>query len=149
MFEELRGAGLALDAKSFNIALKACEAPPGKALRQEQFLAALALRHDMRAAGVAPDAYTFGTLMDLCAQARQGHSALALFEGDMPAAGVSANVVIATSLIRALGGSGMVDECLAVFSRMVWGPKRCAEGGAGLGWAGDSPSAVPPSELLD
>ena len=59
----------------------------------------------------------------LPAAALQGLCALQLAE-EMEAEGVQANVVSMTALIRALGSSGLVEECMGCFRRMVWGPAR-------------------------
>ena len=67
--------GIPMDARAFNIALKACHTP-GKTLRQEQLLQAFAIYDQLKRSGLQPDAFTFSTLFSLCAEARQGHCAL-------------------------------------------------------------------------
>eukprot|EP00887_Chlorella_sp_A99_P007683 scaffold20.g7683.t1 len=123
VLREAQALGLPLEARTYNIALKACEPPPGRALRKEELLGALALHREMEAAGVAPDAFTYGTLIELCAQAGQGRAALEMHAA-LRARGLQENVVLLTSLIKACGAAGMVDECMALFRRMVWGPAR-------------------------
>lgn len=73
--EEARGAGVPLDVRAYNVALRAC-LTPGKTPRPEQLLHAFALHDQLKREGLDPDAYTFATLFTLCAAARQGRCAL-------------------------------------------------------------------------
>ena len=111
------------NAKSYNLAIKACEGRPGQRLRLEQLSIALKLYEEMRSAGISPDLVTYGTLIELCAEGRQGALAWRLRER-MIAADVKPNVVVMTSLLKALARAGRIDDCLEAFSSMVWGPAR-------------------------
>jgi hypothetical protein len=109
--------------RAFNLGIKACGAPPGRRLRRESLVAALALYAEMRLAGAAPDAVTYGTLLELCAEARQGRAAAQLL-ARARAEGVPTNVVMLTSALKALARGGDVDGAVAEFRAMVWGPAR-------------------------
>ena len=121
ILEEMKAAGVEASVKSYNLAIKACEGRPGQRLRLEDVAVALKLYEEMREAGMHPDIVTYGTLIELCAEGRQGALARRLRER-MDEDGVRPNVVVLTSLLKALARAGLVDECLAVFSKMVWGP---------------------------
>jgi pentatricopeptide repeat domain-containing protein 1 len=121
---ELKAAGGRPDATTYNLAFKACQAQPGQRLRRDQIGTALVLYGEMVSAeGVEPNVFTYGTLIELCAEARQGRVAAQLL-AEMEARGVRPNVVVMTALARALARSGQVEECVAAFGRMVWGPAR-------------------------
>jgi pentatricopeptide repeat protein len=123
VLEEMKAAGVKPRTRTYNLALRACEGAPGQRLRPGQLECALALYDEMLVARVHPDAFTFASLMELCAASRQGGLAQKLY-ADMQDRQVQANVVIMTSLLKALARAGMVAECQAVFRRMVWGPAR-------------------------
>ncbi len=59
----------------------------------------------------------------LLLQGKQGPKALELYE-EMQARGVKPNKTVIASLFKALGASGMVDDCMRIFRRTVWGPAR-------------------------
>jgi hypothetical protein len=59
-------------------------------------------------------------------QAGRGRTALELHE-EMLEAGLQSNVAVVTSLVRALGAQGMVDEVLSTFRRIIRGPARQVE----------------------
>ena len=65
---------------TYNIAIKACDAPPGILLSKAQLDVAFGLLADMKAAGVEPDAVTYTALFTLCAHAKCGRRALAASE---------------------------------------------------------------------
>ena len=92
VFREAQALGIAPQARTYTIALKACGPRPGKALRRDQLLAALGLYGEMTAAGVDPDVVTFATLIELCAAAREGRVALEL-QGELRGRGLKENVV--------------------------------------------------------
>lgn len=225
MFEELRSASPRVrpDLRSYNLAIKGCESPPTKTLRPQQLATAMSLLEELRAQGLAPDEYTYGTLIDLCArvrglcggsltaallwldglggagaplsrwchtpamagqaghrwactnqilrglsslqvsslsmvfllvvplpplQAKNGPQALALYE-EMQQRGIKPNKTLVTSLFKALGASGMVDDCMRIFRKIVWGPARRvgAAGMQGGCWWRGSSSAAPGAAL--
>lgn len=123
VFNEMVNARVVPTVTTYNLAIKACASNPGQRPRPEQLLTALTLYMQMREAGLVPDEFTYGTLMELCAEGRQGRVAAQLQER-MVRDGVKANMVIYTSLMKALTRSGMVEQALAVFGKMIWGPAR-------------------------
>ena len=68
------------DAVTFNLALKACEAPATSKLAPRLLRAAFELLRGMARQGVRPDARTYTTLLGLCAQAGDAPAALAVHE---------------------------------------------------------------------
>ncbi|KAK9828805.1 hypothetical protein WJX72_002164 [[Myrmecia] bisecta] len=123
LLAEMKPSRVQPTAITYNIAMKACAAEPGTTLKACHLDSAFALFEEMQAADLVPDRNTYCTLIDLCAQARDGRRALALYK-EMQARGVSDDVGICTALISACGSCGLVDEALAVFQTMVWGPRR-------------------------
>jgi pentatricopeptide repeat protein len=123
IFEEAKTSGGVPDVRGYNLALKACESPPGRSLSKDQLFEGLKIFNDMKEAAVMPDTVSYSTLIELCAQAKHGHIAKQLAQ-EAEELGVEANVVMNTSLLKALGNAGLVDDCMAVFKTMVWGPKR-------------------------
>lgn len=123
VFQEMREANVTPSIRTFNLAIGACRGVPGQRVRKEQLDTALSLYNDIWEAGIKPDMFTFGTLMELCASARDGALALSLYN-DMEKHRIRANVVIMTSALKALARSKMVNECQAIFRKMVWGPAR-------------------------
>jgi pentatricopeptide repeat protein len=120
---EHAAAGGRPTATTYNLAIKACQPQPGQRMRHSQMHTALRLYAEMQGAGAEPDAFTYGTLLELCAEAGEGRLAAEL-HAQMAARGVRANVVVTTSLVKALARAGMVDECLEAFGRTVWGAAR-------------------------
>jgi pentatricopeptide repeat protein len=107
---------------TYNLAIQACRMHCSA--HSEQLYHALSLYNEMRDVyNIAPDIVTYGSLMEVCAQCHQGLAALELF-GRMKSDGIPANVIVMTSLLKALARSGMIDVCLQMFSKMVWGPAR-------------------------
>ncbi|KAL4543686.1 hypothetical protein Ndes2437B_g01501 [Nannochloris sp. 'desiccata'] len=123
LLEEMKSAGVIPGVKSYNLAIKACEGQPGQRLRLEQLAIALKLYEEMRTCGMHPDLITYGTLIELCAEGRQGALARRLRDR-MDEDGVKPNVVVMTSLLKALARAGLVEDCLETFGTMVWGPAR-------------------------
>ena len=68
------------DTVTYNLALKACEAPANTTLAPGLLDTAFSLLRSMREQSVAPDVRTYTTLLALCAQAGNGRAAAALFE---------------------------------------------------------------------
>lgn len=80
VLSEMKSARVPPTVTTYNLAIKACESGPGRRPRQEQLWSALGLLSEMQLdAGLKPDAVTFGTLMELCAEAKQGKIAKQLF----------------------------------------------------------------------
>jgi pentatricopeptide repeat domain-containing protein 1 len=123
LLEEMKAAGVTPGVKSYNLAIKACEGQPGQRLRLEQLAIALKLYEEMRTCGMHPDLITYGTLIELCAEGRQGALARRLRDR-MDEDGVKPNVVVMTSLLKALARAGLIEDCLDTFGTMVWGPAR-------------------------
>ena len=76
----MRRAGVQPNAVTFNLALKACEAPATSKLAPGLLRAAFELLRGMARQGVRPDARTYTTLLGLCAQAGDAPAALAVHE---------------------------------------------------------------------
>ena len=72
--------GVQPDTVTYNLALKACEAPANTTLAPGLLDTAFSLLRGMREQSVAPDVITYTTLLALCAQAGNGHAAAALYE---------------------------------------------------------------------
>ena len=123
LLEEMKAAGVAPGVKTYNLAIKACEGRPGQRPRHDQLVTALALYAEMQAAGLRADEFTYGTLLEVCAEGQQGHVAAQLRDR-MLEEGIKPNAVVWTSLIKALARAGLVDDALAAFGKMVWGPAR-------------------------
>ena len=124
IFDEVaRGEDYQPTTRAYNLALKACENPPGRSLPKDQFVLALELHAEMKSKGVTPDSYTYSTLLELCAQAGQGHSALQL-AAEADARKIKMNIVHMCSLVKAFGATGMVREAMDVFAKIVWGANR-------------------------
>ncbi len=68
------------DTVTYNLALKACEAPANTTLAPGLLDTAFGLLRSMREHSVAPDAITYTTLLALCAQAGNGQAAVTLYE---------------------------------------------------------------------
>ena len=77
-------SGVQPDTVTYNLALKACEAPANTTLAPELLDTALGLLHGMIEKSVAPDVMTYTTILGLCAQAGDGQAALALYEVSPP-----------------------------------------------------------------
>ena len=77
------------DIVTYNLALKACEAPANNKLTPGLLDTAFGLLRDMGESGVEPDLMTYTTLLGLCAQAGDGPQALALYEVTPPASPLS------------------------------------------------------------
>ncbi|KAK9822373.1 hypothetical protein WJX81_003614 [Elliptochloris bilobata] len=122
LLAEARTAGVRPSLLVYNRALAALRAPRGASLRPAVLEAALGLLQDARESGLRPDEHTYGALFALCTQAGQGDVAQQLQQA-MYADGVRKDTRLLTGLIRALGAGGLVDEALAVFGKMVWGPR--------------------------
>ena len=73
-----RRAGVQPDAVTFNLALKACEAPATSKLAPGLLRSAFELLRCMARQGVRPDVRTYTTLLSLCAQAGDAQAALAV-----------------------------------------------------------------------
>ena len=58
----------------------ACNGSQTAAVQAENLDVAFGLLEEMRARGVQPDDITYSTLLNLCAEARQGHQALQLMQ---------------------------------------------------------------------
>ena len=72
------------DTVTYNLALKACEAPANTTLAPGLLGTAFGLLRGMTEQSVAPDVMTYTTILGLCAQAGDGHAALALYEVSPP-----------------------------------------------------------------
>lgn len=80
VLSEMKSANVPANLTVYNLAIKACESGPGRRPRQDQLWAALGLLAEMQLdAGLVPDAVTFGTLMEQCAEAKQGRVAQQLY----------------------------------------------------------------------
>lgn len=120
---EMKAAGPAPNVVTYNLAIKACGGQPGQRVRQQQLQMAVRMYGEMQQQGLQPDGFTFGTLLELCAEARDGATA-ALLHQEMEGHGVKPNGIVMASLFKALARAGMVEECMHAFSRTVWGPAR-------------------------
>ncbi len=76
----MKVAGVSPDLRGYNLALKACESGPGRGLRQDQLLIALSIHDELRKLGLPRDAYTYSTLLGLCAQVGRRTCWLLVFE---------------------------------------------------------------------
>lgn len=123
LLDELKAReGTTPDVVTYNLAIQACRLHWSS--HSEQLYNALSLYNEMRDVyNITPDIVTYGSLMEVCAQCHQGHAALELLER-MKSDCIPANVIVMTSLLKALARSGMIDVCLQMFSKMVWGPAR-------------------------
>lgn len=61
-------------------------------------------------------------------QGKAGPTALRLYE-EMLGLGVKPDKTLLSSLFKALGASGMVEDCMRIFRKIVRGPSRCAVAG--------------------
>lgn len=122
-FDDMKAAGAVPCTRTYNLAIKACEAAPGQRLRPDRLVTALVLYLEMQSRGVPADEFTYGGLMELCAEGRQGRIAVQLRDR-MLAEDIKPNSIIWTSLMKAMMRSKMVDEALNEFKKMVWGPAR-------------------------
>ncbi|EIE27183.1 hypothetical protein COCSUDRAFT_38919 [Coccomyxa subellipsoidea C-169] len=123
IYRSMKDLGVEPDLVTYNLAVRACGGQSGSKLRSAQLDQAFQLLADMRAAGVAPDQQTVTSMLALCAQAGAGRRALALYE-EVKDSGIRIDVALQSALIAALGSEGLAEDALAVFRKMVWGPRR-------------------------
>jgi len=126
---------------SYNLALRAARPPPGRnpagkrgsadaqpLARGEAVLAA------MHKDGVAPDAATFTSLMELAASVGDGARAASLFAEMESAGGVRPDARACGALYAACGCDSsrpeLADVALTVFRKTIWGPRRSRPGPA-------------------
>ena len=129
VLDEIKEKGLVPSVKAYNLALSACRAQPGKRARPLDLINAVNIFSEMKVRGLEVDGYTYGQLFEIAAEANQGPIASWL-QSSMDTDGIKANVVINTSLMKALIRSGMVEEAIAIFKKMIWGPSRSKPTGA-------------------
>ncbi|KAL3142638.1 hypothetical protein ABBQ38_002947 [Trebouxia sp. C0009 RCD-2024] len=121
---EVTQAGVPVDVTTYNCALSACRVPPTRVLPVENLNTAFELYKEMEGMSLEADWVTYITLMDLCAEARQGQRAVALMQ-EVQGRGVKLSTGVYTAFIKACGTSpGLVDAAHAAFKKMVWGPRR-------------------------
>ena len=73
-------AGVTPDVVTYNVAISACRGSEQSTLPSGLLQQAFEVAADMRTAGLAPDAFTYTTLLGLCARAGNGRAALALYQ---------------------------------------------------------------------
>ena len=129
VLDEIKERGLVPSVKAYNLALSACRAQPGKRARPLDLINAVNIFSEMKVRGLDVDGYTYGQLFEIAAEANQGPIASWL-KSSMETDNVKPNVVINTSLMKALIRSGMVEEAIAIFKKMIWGPSSSKPTGA-------------------
>ena len=129
VLDEIKERGLVPSVKAYNLALSACRAQPGKRARPSDLINAINIFSEMKVRGLAVDRYTYGQLFEITAEANQGQIASWL-KASMDIDGVKPNVVINTSLMKALIRSRMVDDAIGIFQKMIWGPASAKPTGA-------------------
>lgn len=103
--------------------------PPGS--EEEGWVLVLGLMAEMRAEGVAPDAFTFTTAITACGKAGQWERALGLLEemegagqpqeggGQQSTVAIAPNVAAINAAISACARAGRADSALGLLNRMV------------------------------
>ena len=129
VLDEIKERGLVPSVKAYNLALSACRAQPGKRARPLDLINAINIFSEMKVRGLAVDGYTYGQLFEIAAEANQGQIASWL-KSSMDIDGIKPNVVINTSLMKGMIRSGMVDDAIAIFKKMIWGPSSGKPTGA-------------------
>jgi pentatricopeptide repeat protein len=129
VLDEIKERGLVPSVKAYNLALAACRAQPGKRARPLDLINAVNIFSEMKVRGLDVDGYTYGQLFEIAAEASQGPIASWL-KSSMETDNVRPNVVINTSLMKALIRSGMVEEAIAIFQKMIFGPSTLKPTGA-------------------
>lgn len=123
IFKEMKDAGVAPTVRTYNLAIRSCRGPSGQRLRKDQLDSAIELYKEMITLSIDPDAFTFGTIFELCAATKNGRLALDLYH-DMQERKIKSNLVIMTAVLKSLARDNMIDECQEIFRKMVWGPAR-------------------------
>lgn len=129
LLDEIKESGLVPSVKAYNLALSACRAQPGKRARHLDLINAINILSEMKVRGLDLDQFTYGQLFEICAEAGQGQIASWL-KMSMETDGVKPNVVINTSLMKALIRGNMVEDAMGIFKKMIWGPSRSKPTGA-------------------
>lgn len=129
LLDEIKECGMVPSVKAYNLALSACRAQPGKRARHLDLIHAINIVSEMRVRGVELDQFTYGQLFEICAEAGQGQIASWL-QMSMTTAGVKPNVIINTSLMKALIRGNMVEDAMEIFTKMIWGPASSKPTGA-------------------
>lgn len=129
VLDEIKERGLVPSVKAYNLALSACRAQPGKRARPLDLINAVNIFSEMKVRGLDVDGYTYGQLFEIAAEANQGPIASWL-KSSMETDNIKPNVVINTSLMKALIRSGMVEDAIAIFKKMIWGPSSSKPTGA-------------------
>ena len=123
LLHEMKSADITPSVKSYNLALSGCRARPGKRAKPVDLINAMNIYSEMKSKGLTLDQFTYGQLMEICAEAGQGPIAAWLNKAMMNER-VQGNVIIYTSLMKAMIRSQMIDESMVIFKKMVWGPAR-------------------------
>lgn len=110
IFQEMREAGHAPDAYSFNAAIQACVHGREADLAFEFF-------GEMPAAGVAPDAFTYNHLIGSCGAAGKWETALELVQ-EMETNGLRVSSMTYNAAIVACGNAGQPDVAVGLLSEM-------------------------------
>lgn len=129
LLDEIKENGFIPSVKAYNLALSACRAQPGKRARHLDLINAINLLSEMKVRELPLDQFTYGQLFEICAEAGQGQIA-AWLKMSMETDGVKPNVVSNTSLMKAFIRGNMVEEAMAIFKKMVWGPSSSKPSGA-------------------
>jgi pentatricopeptide repeat protein len=84
---------------------------------------------EMKVKDLEIDQFTYGQLFEIAAEAHQGQIASWL-QSSMVIDGVKPNVIIKTSLMKALIRGHMIEEAMDLFKGMIWGPSSSKPTGA-------------------
>lgn len=125
----MKSSGIPPSVKAYNLALSACRAQPGRRARPVDLINAMNIFSEMKTRNLSLDQFTYGQLIEICAESSQGQMASWLHRA-MEVDGVKANAIIYTSLIKAFIRSDMVSDAMEMFRVMVWGPARLKPTGA-------------------
>jgi pentatricopeptide repeat protein len=125
----MKSNGVSPSVKAYNLALSACRAQPGRRARPVDLINAMNIFSEMKTRHLSLDQFTYGQLIEICAESSQGQMASWLHRA-MEVEGVKANAIVYTSFIKALIRSDMIDDAMEKFRLMVWGPARLKPTGA-------------------
>jgi pentatricopeptide repeat protein len=129
LLELMKSNGVPPSVKAYNLALSACRAQPGRRARPVDLINAMNIFSEMKTRHLSLDQFTYGQLIEICAESSQGQMASWLHRA-MEVEGVKANAIVYTSFIKALIRSDMIDDAMEKFRLMVWGPARLKPTGA-------------------
>ena len=129
LLDQMKACGMIPSVKAYNLALSACRARPGKRARHVDLINAVNIFSEMKVKGLEIDQFTYGQLFEIAAEAHQGQIASWL-QTSMAIDGIKPNVIIKTSLMKALIRGNMVEEAMDLFKGMIWGPSSSKPTGA-------------------